>query len=196
MCVQNQTMKVLRTIDRWMGIALEPIRRNAVFFVFMYVLGVACAWIEIHRWEKPYGNLWLELFADLYLVCALIALLPRRAGKWLRRLLTVIFYALALIDVYCFVKFGSVLNPTMLLLVGETNAREAGEFVSSLLSADVLLSKLGWILLIMLVHMVVGVLWRRIARYRKAAQTENEWGQRLSLPPVALRLVRCCWRGR
>ena len=42
-------------------------------------------------------------------------------------MLYVVFYAVALTDVYCFVKFDSTLTPTMLLLVGETDEREAGE---------------------------------------------------------------------
>jgi len=183
-------MQILHVIDKWTRLALEPIRRNATFFVFMYVLGVACAWIEIHRWEKPYDNLYLELFLDLYLICTVLTLLPRRVGIWLRRLLTVVFYALALTDVYCFVKFSSVLNPTMLLLVGETNAREAGEFLSSLLSADVLLSKLGWIVLIMLLHMAVAVAGRRLGKKTKGTHAEGITTPKLPFAPWARRLAQ------
>jgi len=40
----------------------------------------------------------------------------------------------------------------MLLLVGETNGREASEFLSTYLSVSVLFSKVGWIVLIALLH--------------------------------------------
>ena len=150
-------MKVWQVIGRLLRLVAEPVRRNWVFFLFMYVLGVACAWIELHPWEKLYGNVWLELFFDLYVICLLLALLPRKVSKWVRRLLMVFFYVVSLADVYCFVKFGSVLNPSMLMLVGETNARETSEFFASLLSADVVFSKVGWLLLIMLVHILVAI---------------------------------------
>ena len=161
--ILQQIMKVWPFIGKCLRLAVEPIRRHWVFFLFMYVLGLACAWIELHPWEKVYGNLYLELFFDLYLACLLLTLLPRRVGKWVRRVLTVLFYAVSMADVYCFVKYGSVLNPSMLMLVGETNAREAGEFLGSLLNADVLFSKFGWVTLIMVVHIVVSVLsgWLR-----------------------------------
>ena len=132
--------------------ALAPIRRNAALFVTMYVLGVVCSQIETADKVKPYGNLWLELFFDLYVLCLVLMLLPQGVRRWARRVLYVLFYALAVVDVFCLVKFQSPITPSMLLLVGETTGKEAGEFLGNYLTWDVVFSPLGWVLLLMLLH--------------------------------------------
>jgi heptose-I-phosphate ethanolaminephosphotransferase len=43
----------------------------------------------------------------------------------------------------------------MLMLVGETDSREVGDFLSSLVSPDLLFSRVGWILLLAVVNIVV-----------------------------------------
>jgi heptose-I-phosphate ethanolaminephosphotransferase len=69
----------------------------------------------------------------------------------------------AVVDVFCFVKFQSTLNPTMLLLIGETDSREAGEFLNSYISLDILLSSLSWVFLIIIVHIAKSLFpwWKR-----------------------------------
>ena len=45
----------------------QPIRDNASFFVFMYLIGIFVSYAELpsdNPEEKVYGNLWLELFLD------------------------------------------------------------------------------------------------------------------------------------
>lgn len=134
--------------------ALLPIRTNAVFFITMYVLGVATEWLTMVKGPNShiYENLYLELFLELYLTCIVLTVLPEKVRRWVRRAFYVVIYAVDIVDVFCFWKFSSSLNPTMLLLVGETNGREAGEFLHQYLSLDVILSPVGWILLIMVFH--------------------------------------------
>ena len=43
----------------------------------------------------------------------------------------------------------------MLMLVGETDSREVGDFLSSLVSPDLLFSRVGWILLLAVVNIIV-----------------------------------------
>ncbi|MDT3386233.1 MAG: phosphoethanolamine transferase [Bacteroidota bacterium] len=145
-------MKRLRRIARWL---LMPIAKNRTFFVTMYILGVLCAVLTLPetRSAKLYDNLFLELFVDIYFVCVVLAIFPRHIRSWIRMLLYAVLYAVAIVDVYCFWKFGSTLNPTMLLLVSETDSREAGEFLQTYLSSDVLFSPLFWIFLLMLLHL-------------------------------------------
>ncbi len=78
----------------------------------------------------------------------------------MRLLFSIIAYTVALADVFCFVKFGSTLTPTMLLLVGETNSQETSEFFRSYFSWDVLLSGVGWVLLVALGHSGVALIQR------------------------------------
>lgn len=137
-----------------------PIRTNATFFVFMYILGVVCSWATTGKGTPVYSNLYLELFLDLYVVCAILAVIPHKVRFWLRGLLYVILYFTALADVYCYVSFDSTLTPSMLMLVGETDGREASEFLSTLVSPSVIFSNVGWILLLIIVHIAANLLYK------------------------------------
>lgn len=143
----------------------EPIRRNSNFFVFMYLLGVMSAILTLPRNSELYGNLFIELFLDIYLICVVLAVIPRKVRFWLRIPLYILFYFTALADLYCFVNFDSTLNPSMLMLVGETNSREAGDFLSSCLSPDVIFSDVGWILLLILIHIGLFVFQKTCLSY-------------------------------
>ena len=138
-------------------------KRNIAFFVFMYALGIVTAYAVLPetRNAKIYEHLFTELFVDVGILFLFLSLLPRKISLWVKRLFYVIAYAVALIDVYCFVKFDSTLTPTMLLLVGETNGQEATEFLRSYLSADILFSKVGWVLLVLVAHGVWSVISRK-----------------------------------
>ena len=138
-------------------------KRNIAFFVFMYALGIVTAYAVLPetRNAKIYEHLFTELFVDVGILFLFLSLLPRKISLWVKRLFYVIAYAVALIDVCCFVKFDSTLTPTMLLLVGETNGQEATEFLRSYLSADILFSKVGWVLLVLVAHGVWSVISRK-----------------------------------
>ena len=146
------TLTVLR--KNILGYVVKPLQINAPFFVSMYLLGVVCAWLTLpyHPDEKIYHHLYTELLVDLYAICLILSLLPRCIRPWVRGALYLIIYITSAIDVYCYTQFDSTLTPTMLLLVGETNGREASEFLSTYLSVSVLFSKVGWIVLIALLH--------------------------------------------
>ena len=137
------TLTVLR--NKIFGYVVKPLQINAPFFVTMYILGVVCARLTIpyHPGEKLYHHLFTELLVDLYAICLILSLLPRRIRPWVRGALYLIIYITSAIDVFCYTQFDSTLTPTMLLLVGETNGREASEFLSTYLSVSVLFSKVG-----------------------------------------------------
>ena len=146
-------MGIIKNIAR---LLLKPIALNAVFFVTMYVLGVLCAFLTLpeQKGTHLYDNLFSELFLDIYLTCVLLSLIPSHVRRWVRALFYVVLYTVAIIDVFCFWKFSSSLTPTMLLLVGETNSREAGDFFNTYLSTDVIFSPIGWLLLLILFHIL------------------------------------------
>ena len=149
-------MKPVKTIRHLLSLVAQPLRANARFFVFMYLLGCVCAWTTLPdaRGARLYDNLYPELFLDIYVLTVILTILPRRLKPWVRGLFYVVLYASSVVDVYCFVKFQSTLTPTMLLLVGETDSREAGEFLRSCVSPDILLSNVGWVLLVLVVHIL------------------------------------------
>lgn len=155
-------MKILNQAGRVFTNIFKPIRGNAAFFVFMYVLGIVCTYAVVpdkrgyHAWPlAPY-----ELFFDVSILCVVLWLLPHKISLWAKRVIYFLFYLLVVVDVYCFVKFDTTITPTMLLLVGETDSREATEFLESYLTPDVVFSRLGWVLLVMVVHIIWAQVWR------------------------------------
>ena len=149
-------MRFVRRISR---LFMLPLLKNGVFFFTMYVLGILCAYLTLPdgKGQEVYDNLWLELFLDVYFACAVLAVIPAKVRRWARLAVYVILYSVALTDVFCFWKFGSVISPSMLMLVGETDSREAGEFFSTYLNLDVLSSPVVWIILLAIVHALVGL---------------------------------------
>lgn len=135
--------------------ALCPISRNAMFFVFMLILGTVCGLQEEPKGKSGelYPYLFSELFVDVYVLCAVLAVIPRRVRQWGRGVVCAVLYIVAIIDVWCLVRLGSTLNPSMLMLLGETNGNEASEFISTYITWDVLISPVGLVLLVMVAHM-------------------------------------------
>lgn len=87
---------------------------------------------------------------------------------------------IVLVDVYCFVKFDTTITPTMLLLVGETDSREAAEFLESYLTGSVVFSRLGWVLLVLLAHVAWVLIWHN--RPKCKAWLEAKTGMALGVP--------------
>ena len=147
----------MRFVRRISQLFMLPLLKNGVFFFAMYALGILCAYLTLpdNKGQDVYDNLWLELFLDVYFTCAVLTVIPAKVRRWVRLALYVVLYGVALTDVFCFWKFGSVISPSMLMLVGETDSREAGEFLSTYLSLDVLSSPVAWIMLLFILHSLV-----------------------------------------
>lgn len=150
-------MKFIKYAVSLLNKAYQPIRDNASFFFFMYLIGILVSYAELPT-NNPdaavYSNLWLELFLDLYVICIILTLFPLKIRRWIRAFLYIIAYGTSLTDLFCWVKFQSTLNPSMLLLVGETDEREASEFFSSYFTSDLIFSSVGLLLLVMLIHIL------------------------------------------
>lgn len=184
----------------------ETVKKYFGFFVFMYALGILCAYLVLPaRNPHVYEHLWTELFVDVGALTLVLSVLPQKIGLWAKRVFYVVAYAVALVDVFCFVRFDSTLTPTMLLLVGETNAQEAGEFLGAFLTPDVIFSRFGWVLLLLLVH----VAWARLKPTLSLPKVGNGrwWKRRRPLPrrtllaacALALLFVYClndCWSNK
>lgn len=165
-----------------LGIFWRPVSVNAAFFVFMFVLGYLCTQTEIRlhlKGAKPYELSATELFFDLYLTCVILTVIPKKIRKWVRLLLAILLYAVALIDMFCYVRFESTLTPTMLMLFFETTGQETKEFLNSYVGWDLLTSKTGWIILIAFLH----ILWSIFSTWWK--RRNQRMGLRLS-PSVVL----------
>ena len=172
-------------IFKMIGWLFAPIEKNGAFFVFMFALGYLCTQLEImpyylrNRGAEPYELSVPELFLDIYFLCAVLTLIPRKLCIWVKGLLYIFFYGVSVVDMYCYERFESTLTPTMLMLVGETNAQEAQEFLSGYLSWDVVKTNVGWILLLALTH----ILWTFLRQWL------CKWRKRLILPQVQPAMV-------
>ena len=145
---------------KWIGYLFTPIQKNGAFFVFMFALGWICTHLEImpyylrNKGAEPYELSMPELFLDIYVVCALLMLIPQKIRIWVKGVLYVFFYGLALVDMFCYERFESTLTPTMLMLALETTGQEAREFLSGYLSWDIVKTGVGWIVLLIVVHLL------------------------------------------
>ena len=172
-------------IFKMIGWLFAPIEKNGAFFVFMFALGYLCTQLEImpyylrNRGAKPYELSVPELFLDIYFLCAVLTLIPRKIRIFVKALLYLLLYSVAIVDMYCYERFESTLTPTMLMLVGETNVQEAQEFLSGYLSWDVIRTNVGWILLLALTH----ILWTFLRQWL------CKWRKRLILPQVQPAMV-------
>ncbi len=172
----------MKRLLRILGIFWRPVSVNAAFFVFMFALGYLCTQTEIRlhlKGAKPYELSATELFFDLYLTCVILTVIPKKIRKWVRLLLAILLYAVALIDMFCYVRFESTLTPTMLMLFFETTGQETKEFLNSYVGWDLLTSKTGWIILIAFLH----ILWSIFSLWWK--RHNQKMGLRLS-PSVVL----------
>ncbi len=161
-------MNVLSVVSKVLEKVSYPIRSNFCFFFFMYLVGIVVSYAELPANREDvsvHGNLWLELFFDLYIFCILLSLIPKRVRRWVVGVFYIIAYATSIADLFCWVKFQSSLNPSMLLLAAETDKREASEFFSSYINSEVLASSVGLLLLIIVMQCLVAV-WN-IYRKRK-----------------------------
>ncbi|MBR7030809.1 MAG: phosphoethanolamine transferase [Prevotella sp.] len=146
----------------------------------MFALGWICTQLEImpyylrNRGAEPYELSAPELFLDVYVVCVILTLIPKKIRIWVKALLYVFFYGVALVDMFCYERFESTLTPTMLMLAMETTGQEAREFLSGYLSWETVKSGVGWILLLIIVHILWTILRRLFVKMH----------QRLILPKV------------
>ena len=68
-------MKILKNVAKVLGLFFQPIEKNALFFVFMYILGIVTPYMELQHWEHNiYGNAWLE---------QCIIKINRKSGGWI-----------------------------------------------------------------------------------------------------------------
>ena len=165
---------------KWIGWLFSPIQQNGAFFVFMFALGWICTQLEImpyylrNKGAEPYELSAPELFLDVYVVCVVLTLIPRKIRIWVKALLYILLYGVALVDMFCYERFESTLTPTMLMLAMETTGQEAQEFLSGYLSWETVKSGVGWILLLIIVH----ILWTFLRKFFSRMR------QRLILPKV------------
>ena len=144
--VQSNLLKLISMV-------LKPVRNNFCFFIFMYILGVITIIIEVITLHLsiPRFN-FLSLILDIYILCLIQTILPRRAKRFFVLLVSFIAYVLAIINAFCVEHFYARIGPDILNVVLETNPRESSEFLHKYIGIELLWSGTGAIIALMFFH--------------------------------------------
>ncbi len=110
-----------------------PLRKEWVLFVFMYVVFVVARLLEKPTSHTLSYVFYLENFADLYLLCAALCLIPHKIRRWVRAVVYVVAYAAAFSECFIHERFHLLFGPITIQLVSETTPGETSEFFASYL---------------------------------------------------------------
>ena len=146
-------MRYLRCLSGLLSWLCRPLSgMGGLFFALMYLVGATSVGFE--PWNGSRFWMLFELFADLYVVCLLLMLLPSRWRGAGRVVCAAATYLLSAVDMACYVRVGMPITPMLVQLVMQTNGREATEALVAYADGRMLLSPLS----LVLVQAVVG-LW-------------------------------------
>ena len=180
-------------------------------FLFMYLLGIMSSIITIPPYKTAHMYQWApyELFADVYIIAAIwlgIRGLLYKGGvkKTWKKALNCLYYVLLgvfyifvyglyIVDTFCLVKFGCTLNPSMLLLIGETTGNEASEFLQSYVTPDIIFSEVGLIALVPLLHAVIAGLMTYKPRWANWIRWTNKYYKHICGTIVAIAVGVCIY---
>lgn len=124
---------VLHKIYRALRFLATPLRKECVFFVFMYVAFVVARLLEEPTSHTPAYVFYLENVADLYLLCALLCIFPRKIRRWVRAVVYVVAYVAAFSECFIHERFHLLFGPITIQLLSETTPGETSEFFASYL---------------------------------------------------------------
>lgn len=162
-------------------ILLAPIKQYLTFFVSMYALGITCVMLIPCNSSRMVGA--FQLFTDLYLVCALMLLVPAKARPFAKGIGYVLFYAMAIIDAFCYAHIGNAFCPTFLQQILHTNPRESAEFLSLAKWSD-LCSPLGGVVLLLAAHIALHF-WRNKPYWLREETLRGRLKAMMALPVAA-----------
>ncbi len=112
-----------------LDILLSPIRNNPRFYLaLMFLFTISIIPIEYGRCSRIRAG--LEMFGDIYLLCALITPLPAKFRRWVKYAFFGLFYIVGLVDMMCYQTMGVALIPNVLQTWLQTNMQEASEALS------------------------------------------------------------------
>lgn len=160
--ISQKPFLIVKILQHILHLLTTPLRTGWALIVF----GMAGFWINWLFTDYPRPDFWPYLWllgADLYIVAALFALLPRRWRLALKGLWHGGMYTLGVVECFLYKRFYIIYAPTALTLCLETNKGEAGEFLSSCFSSSLLWPSVWPWLLLLTVHLLTfaASLWFR-----------------------------------
>lgn len=153
---------MMNKIKNILSLLPSPIIKNARFFFLMYMLGGVC--IVFEPWNGSRFWSFFELYLDLYIVCSLLALLPKRVASVCCWMCAVLLYVVAVVDMILYVRIGAPIVPILLQMALQSNIQESSEAVSSYINWSILWSPLLLIFIIIGLHLLTYIYARLIAK--------------------------------
>ena len=130
-----------------LDILLSPIRNNPRFYLaLIFLFTISIIPIEYGRCSRMRAG--LEMFGDIYLLCALITPLPAKFRRWVKYAFFGLFYIVGLVDMMCYQTMGVALIPNVLQTWLQTNMQEASEALSLHLTPSLLLTPVSLFLVL------------------------------------------------
>ena len=154
---------MIKIIRKFLLLTASPIIQETAFFVFMYILGSICI-LTFYNQIYTNGQIKMlgELFLDTYILTLLVTLVPSRIRKYIKWIILCILYLIAIIDVFCYTRFGTGISSNIIQLIIETNGKESSDFFNSYITLDIFKSITGIIILIFFTHIVFSNIRKRI----------------------------------
>lgn len=159
-CVRRALSVLLHGLVGVSHAAARPLWNNFLFVCFMYAVWGITVWRQV-QYEGEVGLHMAELFVDLYLVCLLLQLLPRRISRIARALFYTAGYALAFFEVFLTERFLMLFTPTTLRLWTETTGEETREFFKAYFTGDAMWHTLLWFVPLLAANIVLALFGRR-----------------------------------
>lgn len=133
-----------------------PIQANLVFFLFLYILGITTTLVEsfTFNFKIPIFSFFSWTF-DLYVICAFMMIVPQKMRPITKGLVAFVFYFFSIVEVFCVELFRARITPDILTVVIETNNQESSEFLDKYVSFTLLESGLGFVLFVMVLHILL-----------------------------------------
>ena len=160
---------LIKVRDSFLWVLLKictPIQANFVFFIFVYVLGITTTLVEAYAFgfKIPRFNFFSWIF-DLYLVCVFLMTIPQKMRPYMKGLIAFVFYFFSVVEVFCVELFQARISLDILTVITETNNQESSEFIDKYLSFGLLDTGLGFVFLVLVLHVVAELFFHPIRNY-------------------------------
>lgn len=134
-------------MKKFLNIALLPIGKNPGFYFSLILLfGISIIPIEYGRCSRmPSG---FEMFGDIYILCAIVTLLPHKIRSLSKYIIFGFLYFVGLADMISYQEMGIALVPNIVQTWLQTNIDEATEALRIHLRSRLLLSPVVFFLIL------------------------------------------------
>ncbi len=141
---------------------INPILKNATFFVMMCILQIALSTIE----GTIFFRLIMEIILDVYMMSFILSLIPDSFRYILSCLFSFIAYLLVIVELESLRITGQGISPSLLQLFIQTNTQEATEAFQTYFPICDVINNIWWVFVIAVSHFVI---------YRKCKQSIQEY---------------------